>query len=247
MDWSAAALTAQANVSALAINPIIYAEVAARRADRRSRSGPPAALLRATSAPLGGRLPRRAVLRDVPAARRGPAIAAARFLHRRARCGRRLDPADARRAALPHLPAQAADHRALDLQDEVKAARPSAAPLDCRNQIARRSKPARWDAGECYTGQVADGQCFTSMRRLSMWGRHGFDGGSDPREACRAPSTRKSDGTKRNCGQFAARSRRLNPGERPCRRRLRGGDGVSFKQAGRVKAPEWHTMRSSSG
>ncbi len=30
MDWSAAALAAQANVAALAINPIIYAEVAAR-------------------------------------------------------------------------------------------------------------------------------------------------------------------------------------------------------------------------
>jgi predicted nucleic acid-binding protein len=30
MDWSAAALAAQANTSALAINPIIYAEVAAR-------------------------------------------------------------------------------------------------------------------------------------------------------------------------------------------------------------------------
>jgi hypothetical protein len=29
---------------------------------------------------------------------------------------------------------------------------------------------------------------------LSLWGRHGFDGGKDSRDACRAPSPRKSDG-----------------------------------------------------
>jgi len=44
--------------------------------------------------------------------------------------------------------------------------------------------------------------------RSHMWGRHGFDGGKDSRDACRAPSPRKSGGTQRNCGH-AARSRCL--------------------------------------
>src|SRR5437667_12515762 len=40
------------------------------------------------------------------------------------------------------------------------------------------------------------------------WGRYGFDGGKDSWDACRAPSSRKSGGTQRNCGH-AARSRCL--------------------------------------
>src|SRR5262249_60465831 len=45
---------------------------------------------------------------------------------------------------------------------------------------------------------------YRSFRR----GRNGFDGGKDSRDACRAPSPRKSGGTQRNCGH-AARSRGL--------------------------------------
>ena len=39
-------------------------------------------------------------------------------------------------------------------------------------------------------------------------GRHGFDGGKDSWDACRAPMTRKSVGTQRNC-EHAAASRGL--------------------------------------
>ena len=53
-------------------------------------------------------------------------------------------------------------------------------------------------------------------------GRYGFDGGIQPRDACRAPSTRKSDGTNHNCG-YAARSRRLIRRRRSPRLCLRGG------------------------
>src|SRR5215831_21239055 len=42
----------------------------------------------------------------------------------------------------------------------------------------------------------------------SARGRNGFDGGKNSRDACRAPSPRKSGGTQRNCGH-AARSRGL--------------------------------------
>jgi hypothetical protein len=43
---------------------------------------------------------------------------------------------------------------------------------------------------------------------FSRRGRHGFDGGKDSRDACRAPWTRKSRGTSVNCG-FSVRSRSL--------------------------------------
>jgi hypothetical protein len=44
--------------------------------------------------------------------------------------------------------------------------------------------------------------------RFPPRGRHGFDGGKDSWDACRAPSPRKSGGTQRNC-EHAARSRCL--------------------------------------
>src|SRR5687767_5255860 len=46
-----------------------------------------------------------------------------------------------------------------------------------------------------------------------LWGRYGFDGGKDSRDACRAPLTRKSGGTSVNCG-YSVRSRRLISSER---------------------------------
>ena len=57
-----------------------------------------------------------------------------------------------------------------------------------------------------------------------LWGRNGFDGDKDSRDACRAPSSRKSGGTQRNCGH-AARSRCLIKQRRPPRSRLRGATG----------------------
>ena len=56
----------------------------------------------------------------------------------------------------------------------------------------------------------------------ALWGRHGFDGGKDPRDACRAPLTRKSDGTSVNCG-YSVRSRSLISCERLPRPRLMVG------------------------
>src|SRR5207247_9728619 len=59
----------------------------------------------------------------------------------------------------------------------------------------------------------------TSVIGVPAWGRYGFDGGKDSRDACRAPSSRKSGGTQRNCGH-AARSRCLIKQRRPPRSRL---------------------------
>src|ERR1043166_3343889 len=47
-----------------------------------------------------------------------------------------------------------------------------------------------------------------SILAISSRGRNGFDGGTRSRDACRAPLTRKSDGTSVNCGQ-SVRSRCL--------------------------------------
>src|SRR5437762_7567249 len=51
-----------------------------------------------------------------------------------------------------------------------------------------------------------------SLASTLVRGRHGFDGGKDSWDACRAPSPRKSGGTQRNC-EHAARSRRLISGD----------------------------------
>lgn len=57
-------------------------------------------------------------------------------------------------------------------------------------------------------------RCFVDRKIVarqiasSYWGRSGFDGGMESRDACRAPLTRKSDGTSVNCGQ-SVRSRCL--------------------------------------
>ena len=65
----------------------------------------------------------------------------------------------------------------------------------------------------------------------SSWGRFGFDGGKDSRDACRAPLTRKSDGTSVNCG-YSVRSHSLISCERPSRPRPVVGNRMPFKRAG---------------
>src|SRR4029079_7527077 len=68
----------------------------------------------------------------------------------------------------------------------------------------------RFAAGRTMVRQVAVLSSLLLIG-LSTWGRNGFDGGKDARDACRAPSPRKSGGTQRNC-EHAARSRCLtNP------------------------------------
>jgi len=55
-------------------------------------------------------------------------------------------------------------------------------------------------------------------------GRHGFDGDRRTWDACRAPSTRKSDGKHHSC-EYATCSRRLIRRRRPSHLCLRGGNG----------------------
>jgi hypothetical protein len=63
----------------------------------------------------------------------------------------------------------------------------------------------------------------------TMRGRNGFDGGEDSRDACRAPLTRKSDGTSVNCG-YTVRSRCLISSERLPRPRLVVGGQMSLSR-----------------
>ncbi len=78
----------------------------------------------------------------------------------------------------------------------------------------------------CRTAEIGVGAAKPAFGRSSelQGGRHGFDGDRRTPDACRAPSTRKSDGTHHNC-EHAARSRRLNRRRRPSHLRLRGGNG----------------------
>src|SRR6185369_1019377 len=60
----------------------------------------------------------------------------------------------------------------------------------------------------CYTGWTATQEREFAVPINDPGGEFSFDGGSRSRDACRAPLTRKSDGTSVNCGQ-SVRSRSL--------------------------------------
>ena len=61
----------------------------------------------------------------------------------------------------------------------------------------------------CYTCRTATQEReFAVAMSDTPGGEFGFDGGSRSWDACRAPLTRKSDGTSVNCGQ-SVRSRSL--------------------------------------
>ena len=83
------------------------------RADRGARRRPPGRGLPATSPAVGGGLPRRQVLRPLPATRRRAEIPATGLLHRRACGGRWPGPADPRCDPLSHVLPGARDRRSV--------------------------------------------------------------------------------------------------------------------------------------
>ena len=115
LDWSASALARQADAGSLVVNPVIYAEVAARfeRIEDLEEALPVEYYRRDPLPWEAAFLAGRCFVR-YPAGRRAAALAPPRLLHRRPRAGLWADAVDARRPALPHVLPEPARHRALN-------------------------------------------------------------------------------------------------------------------------------------
>ncbi len=170
------------------------------RSDRGARGCPARGGLPAPSSTVGGGLPRRQVLRPVPAKTRGPQISVAGLLRRRPRRDSRPGPAHPRCHALPHLLPRSRDRRSVE--------RPRRLPTSFPNRALQvRVLP----------GAPTHGARRQRLHRARS-ARVGPRRESGPRSIVRTAQPPQAAGWRERCGPYA--DRRIPRRDRLCEGRL---------------------------